>query len=400
VTAVRDTLRGSTLLRSLALVVVVGLVLLLITESLSPYRNLQLANGAYYFCVLAGLTVLAGSSGQISLGHGAFMAVGAYTVAKLSNAGWALVPELAASVVVTLVVGIFVGMAASRLRGPYLAGATLAFAVGLPALADKFPTFLGGENGLTINPPTPPASLGATFPLERWQAWIACAGALVVLFVFYNVTHSAIGRSLRAVRDDEIAASLAGLRVGRRQTLAFTLSAAAAGLGGGLLAVVSGTVAPGAFPLQLSLTLLAGAVIGGLGSLLGAVWGAALLVFLPNWTNDLASSFSLSTNVSHNLPIAIYGLVLIGAMLAWPSGIQGGVRAITAGVRTMIAARAGRGRAPAPADAGATTLSIEVSSDRGGPRSDAAATPPPAAPGPAGTPERSGRSPDGRESSA
>ena len=177
-TAVRDTLRGSTLLRSLALVVVVGLVLLLITDSLSPYRNLQLADGAYYFCVLAGLTVLAGSSGQISLGHGAFMAVGAYTVAKLSNAGWALIPELAASVVVTLIVGIFVGMAASRLRGPYLAGATLAFAVGLPALADKFPTFLGGENGLTINPPTPPASLGASFPLERWQAWIACAVTL------------------------------------------------------------------------------------------------------------------------------------------------------------------------------------------------------------------------------
>jgi branched-chain amino acid transport system permease protein len=111
--------------------------------------------------------------------------------------------------------------------------------------------------------------------------------------------------------------------VGRWQTLAFTLSAAAAGLGGGLLAVVSGTVAPGAFPLQLSLTLLAGAVIGGLGSLVGAVWGAALLVFLPNWTNDIASSFSLSTNVSNNMPLAIYGLVLIVSMLAWPGGIQG-----------------------------------------------------------------------------
>jgi branched-chain amino acid transport system permease protein len=341
VTSLRAALRASTLLRSLAIVVVVGLVLLVVTDSLSPYRNLQLADGAYYFCVLAGLTVLAGSSGQISLGHGAFMAVGAYTVAKLSATGWALVPELAGAVVVTLIVGIFVGIAASRLRGPYLAGATLAFAAGLPALADKFPTFLGGENGLTINPPTPPASLGATFPLERWQAWIACTGALVVLFVFYNVTRSGIGRSLRAVRDDEIAALLAGLRVGRWQTLAFTLSAAAAGLGGGLLAVVSGTVAPGAFPLQLSLTLLAGVVIGGLGSLVGAVWGAALLVFLPNWTNDLASSFSLSTNVANNLPIAVYGLVLIGAMLAWPSGIQGGVRAIAAAVRRSISSRRG-----------------------------------------------------------
>ena len=99
------------------------------------------------------------------------------------------------------------------------------------------------------------------------------------------------------MRDDEIAASLAGPARRALATLAFTLSAAAAGLGGGLLAVVTGTVAPGAFPIQLSLTLLAGVVIGGLGSLVGAVWGAALLVLLPNWTNDLASSFSLSTNV-------------------------------------------------------------------------------------------------------
>ncbi len=337
----RAILGSSTLLRSLLLVVLVGVVLLFLSDSLGAYRDTQLADGAYYFCVLAGLTVLAGASGQISLGHGAFMAVGAYTVAKLSGAGWALVPELAAGALITLVVGIPVGVAASRLRGPYLAGVTLAFAVGLPALADKFPSAFGGENGLTINPPTPPPSLGATFPLERWQAWIACICVLVVLFVFYNLIHSGLGRAMRAVRDDEIAASLAGLRIGRWQTLAFALSAAAAGLGGGLLALVSGAVAPGAFPLQLSLTLLTGVVIGGLGSLVGAVWGAALLVFLPNWTNDIAGSFSLSSNVSHNLPIAVYGLVLIVAMLVWPSGIQGGVRAITRAVRTSSS---GRGR--------------------------------------------------------
>jgi branched-chain amino acid transport system permease protein len=312
------------------------------------------------------------------------MAVGAYAVAKLSGAGWALIPELAGGVVVTLIVGIFVGLAASRLRGPYLAGATLAFAVGLPALADKFPSFLGGENGLTINPPVPPTSLGATFPLERWQAWIACAGALIVLFVFYNVTRSGIGRSMRAVRDDEIAASLAGLRVGRTQTLAFTLSAAAAGLGGGLLAVVSGTVAPGAFPLQLSLTLLAGVVIGGLGSLVGAVWGAALLVFLPNWTNDIANSFSLSTNVSHNLPIAVYGLVLIGAMLAWPSGIQGGVRAIGGVVRSSVARRGDS--QPPRGPAGPTEPPPDTGADEPTATTAAAQTPGSAPPPPAPAP--------------
>jgi branched-chain amino acid transport system permease protein len=352
VTTVRRAFGASTLLRSLVLVVVAGLVLLLLSDQLSSYRDLQLSYAAYYFCVLAGLTVLAGASGQISLGHGALMAIGAYTVAKLGNAGWALIPELAAGALATLIIGIPMGVAASRLRGPYLAGLTLAFAVGLPALADKFPAAFGGENGLTINPPTPPPSLGATFPLERWEAWIACAGALVVLFVFYNLTHSGVGRAFRAVRDDEIAASLAGLRIGRWQTLAFTLSAAAAGLGGGLLAVVTQTVAPGAFPIQLSLTLLAGVVVGGLGSLMGAMWGAILLVFLPNWTTDLANSFSLSSNVSHNLPLAVYGVVLIGAMLVWPSGIQGGLRAVGRRAGPTIASSLRRGGGKAPAGAG------------------------------------------------
>src|SRR6201999_2708509 len=264
-------------------------------------------------------------SGQISLGHGALMAVGASPVALLiGNEGWALVPAIAAAVAVSVVVGIPVGAAASRLRGPYLAGATLALAVGLPALADKFSGLLGGENGLTINPPVPPSWLGADFPLERWEAWIAGAGAVIVLFVLYNVISSGVGRSLRAVRDDEIAASLCGLSVGRTQTTAFILSAGCAGLAGALLAVVLQLAQPGAFPLQLSLSLLTGVVLGGLGSLVGAVWGAALLTLLPNWTTDLAHSFSLSTKVSANLPLAIYGIVLIVAMIVWPSGIQGG----------------------------------------------------------------------------
>jgi branched-chain amino acid transport system permease protein len=340
-------LRRSTLARSLLLVIVAAVLLGLLSEEISAYRNTQLATGAYYFAVLAGLTVLAGLSGQISLGHGALMAVGAYAVALLvGNEHWSVFPALAAAALATALVGVPVGAAASRLRGPYLAGATLAFAVGLPALADKFSGTFGGENGLVINPPTPPSFLGSNFPLERWQAWIACAGAVVVLFALYNLVHSGIGRSLRAVRDDEIAASLCGLRVGRTQTLAFIVSAACAGLGGGLLAVVLGLAQPGAFPLQLSLSLLTGVVLGGLGSLVGAIWGAALLVFLPNWTNDLAHSFSLSTNVSSNLPLAIYGLVLIGAMLIWPSGIQGGIRALNGRLRRSRGVR----RPAAPVD--------------------------------------------------
>jgi branched-chain amino acid transport system permease protein len=334
-----SVLRRSTLVRSLALVIVCALVLLLLSEVISDYRNEQLSYGAYFFAVLAGLTVLAGQSGQISLGHGALMAVGAYTVALLvGNEGWALLPALVAATAVALVIGIPVGVAASRLRGPYLAGATLAFAVGLPALADRFPATFGGENGLTINPATPPSFLGSNFDLVRWQAWICCLGALVVLFVLYNLIHSSVGRSWRAVRDDEIAASLCGLHVGRMQTLAFVTSAGCAGLGGGLFTVAYQLAAPGAFQLQLSLFLLAGVVVGGLGSLGGAVWGAVLLVFLPNWTHDIASSVSLSTNVSNNLPLAVYGVVLIAAMLLWPTGIQGAIRALSGPVRRRVAA--------------------------------------------------------------
>jgi branched-chain amino acid transport system permease protein len=310
-----------------------GLVLFVATELLSDYRNSQIAAGEYYFAALAGLTVLAGLSGRISLGHGALMAVGAYTALLLiSRESWSLAPALAAATAVTAIVGLPLGIATTRLEGPYLAGATLAFAVGLPALGDRFPSLFGGENGLALNtPPIPPSWLGSSFSTFRWEAWIGGIGALLVLFVLYNVVHSGTGRSLRAARDDQIAASLCGLRIGRLQTFAFVLSAACAGLAGGLFgAVVEQLATPTAFGIQLSLFLLAGTVVGGLGSMWGAIWGAALLVLLPNWSNDLAGSLSLSTNVKNNLPLAVYGVVLIAAMLIWPSGIQGAVRLVGA----------------------------------------------------------------------
>lgn len=330
----------STLLRSLAIVVVVGLILLAVTGSVSDYRNSQIATGAYYFAALAGLTVLAGIGGRVSLGHGALMAVGAYTsMLLIGREDWALVPALAAGAGATAVVAIPLGFATTRLEGPYLAGATLAFAVGLPALGDRFPSLFGGENGLSVNPPTPPSWTGANFSLFHWEAWVAWAGALIVLLVLYNFVHSGAGRSLRAARDDSIAASLCGLHVGRLQTIAFVLSGACAGLGGALLgAVVQQLATPTAFELTLSLYLLAGVVIGGLGSLWGAFWGAALLVLLPNWSNDLANAFSLSTNVKNNLPLAIYGAVLIGLMLVWPTGIQGGISSLAGLVRRRLLA--------------------------------------------------------------
>lgn len=326
-----------TLARNLLLALVFGVILYLLSEEFSAFNDLRLASVAYYFTALAGLTVLTGLNGQISLGHGALMAVGAYaTVILVGRTGFPLGAALAASAAITALVGVGVGAAASRLRGPYLAGATLALAVGLPGLADRYPSAFGGENGLNVNPPVPPASLGVNFPLERWEAWIACICALIVFVVLANLVRSRVGRAFRAVRDDEVAAQLAGLNVARTQILAFVVSAACAGLAGGALVVVTQLAAPGAFQLALSLSLLTGIVLGGLGSLAGALWGAIALVFLPQWSNDIANSFSLSNDVQSNLPLALYGIVLMAVIVAAPQGIQGALRGLARIARARL----------------------------------------------------------------
>jgi branched-chain amino acid transport system permease protein len=294
--AAGERLLGVTVVRHALGAIAAGLFLFLVSLVLDPFDNLQLATMAYYFVAIAGLTLLTGINGQISLGHGALMAVGAYTTVKLQETQeLPLIAELGAAVLLTSAVGVLAGAAAARLRGPYLAGATLALAVGLPAIANRYADFLGGENGLSGTPPTPPASLGETFALERWQAWIACLAALVTWFLLANLVRSRFGRTFRAVRDDEVAAELAGLHVARVQVL-------------------------------LSVALLTGVILGGLGSLVGAAWGAAIVVLLPTWAEDVGHALSLSTRVEANLPLAAYGLVLIGVMLVAPQGIQGAVR--------------------------------------------------------------------------
>lgn len=338
-------LGDSTLLRHLAIALVVGLLLYLLTESLSAFDNLQLATMGYYFVAVAGLTVLTGLNGQVSLGHGAFMAIGAYAAAKVlgeEGTGPPLAVALLVAAVMGALAGILAGAAAARLRGPYLAGATLALAVGLPTIADRFPEFLGAANGLTIIPPTPPTSLGANFALEQWSAWITLLSGLIVYVLLANLVRSRFGRAFRAVRDDEIAAELAGLHVARTQILAFVVSAACAGLAGGLFVAVTQLAAPGAFQLTLSVAILAGAVLGGLGSLWGAALGAAAIVLIPQWSDDLSSALSLSTNVQANLSLAVYGVLLIGVMLVAPRGLAGIVALVTGRGRSLWVQRSRR----------------------------------------------------------
>ena len=154
------------------------------------------------------------------------------------------------------------------------------------------------------------------------------SGTLLVMVILGNLMRSRFGRAFRAVRDDEIASALSGISVARTQVLAFAVSAGSAGLAGGLLGLATGIVNPGGFSVSLSISLLAGIVLGGTGSLLGAWWGAILLVFFPQWASSLAGSLHLQAGQSSNLALLFYGLVLIVVMLAAPSGIQGALRRV------------------------------------------------------------------------
>ena len=187
-----------TLPRRLGAAVVTAVIVWLLSVRLSTFRDFQIAEVAIEVTAVAGLTVLTGLSGQISLGNGAFMAIGGYTTALLMlHLNWPFIAALVASGVVTAVAGGIVGVAAARLRGPYLAGATLMLGVALPALAAAYQGFLGGDQGLNVVF-TAPAFLGATFPLTRWQAWVSTVVALVTLVLLANLCYSRIGRNWRA----------------------------------------------------------------------------------------------------------------------------------------------------------------------------------------------------------
>jgi branched-chain amino acid transport system permease protein len=353
----RSFLPKSTLLRHLLILVLCAVGAVILLEITSPFQNSQLATLSYYAIAAGGLTVLTGLNGQISLGHGALMAVGAYTTALFLQDREASLPLpliLLVAVVITTAVGALVGVAAARLHGPYLAGATLALAVGLPGLALYFGSTLGGEQGLRVRAPQAPELFddfigfvsGNSPTNTKWLAYVGTICLLITFFLLANLMRSRIGRTWRAVRDEEVAAELAGINLGAWRVLAFTVSAAAAGLAGGVLALVVRLAAPSGFTLVLSLSLLTAIVLGGLGSLLGALLGSALLVFLPPFVTDRGADFGLDSTEAAQLAPFVYGVVLIVVMIFAPAGFVGTVRLRWLTYRAkkrMAAARASSG---------------------------------------------------------
>jgi branched-chain amino acid transport system permease protein len=326
----------------------------LLPQFMGELRLQQFTFVAIYFIALLGLNILTGYNGQISLGHGAFMGVGAYVAAllmlgeanlellTLQNApdwlplgdGMRPVFTLPIAGLVTGIIGIAFGVPALRLAGVSLALATFAVAVSLPILARRFDELTGGGGGLVL--PLPSTPFGWDISTRHWlyyEAWVA-AGILFVLA--WLLVRGRIGRAWRSIRDGEIAAVSSGVSPALYKTLAFGVSSAYAGVAGALLAIEVSFVNPDTFPLALSILLLASVVIGGLGSLTGVIFGALLLEFLPIYSQDPPfGTFELSTQA----PSVVFGAILIVIMLLLPGGAAGLFRRIGALTQRALGGR-------------------------------------------------------------
>ena len=297
-----------------------GVVLYFLSGMVDELRVYQGASIAVYVVAIASIILLTGYSGQVSLGHGALMAIGGYAAAVLRiEFNLPIILCFVAAVLIAAIGGALLGAAAARLSGPYLAGTTLALAIGLPSLANQF-SVLGGEQGLLFDVGFPPLSLGEEFTQYKWFFWIAALAALISMWLLQNILRSRYGRNWKAGRGNEVAAQLAGINTARSKILAFTISAGIAGLAGALLAMTIGTVSPSAFPLSLSFALLTGAVLSGVTTLSGVMLGAVTLVAIPEIADVIAHRLGTSESVTINLPGLIVSGLLILTVLFVPNG--------------------------------------------------------------------------------
>ncbi len=298
--------------------------LFLLGKTIGAYNQTQLASVATLFIGVLSVTLLTGASGQISLGQGAIMAVGGYTAAlfvlKLGLSMWL---AFILAIVVAAVAGLLLGLAAARLTGPYLAGTTLVIALAIPTLANRFEPTLGGDVGLSVDVGNPPAwltKLLGDIGIEQWQLFVAIPFSALALFGVINLSRSRTGRVWRAIRDNEVAASLHGLNVQQNKVIAFVCASGLAGLAGALYGF-RGIVGPSVYPIDLSLALLTGAVIGGLRSIAGALVGTVFIVFLPDLIGKVTGVFKVSEQVSNYLPALVSGVLLLLTIVISPAGL-------------------------------------------------------------------------------
>ncbi|WP_432830984.1 branched-chain amino acid ABC transporter permease [Dactylosporangium sp. CA-092794] len=321
-------------LRWLSYVALATLVVVLAAE-VPDYRLVSLCQVAAMAVAAMGLNFVSGFCGQISVGHGAFYGVGAYTTAVLvTRYDWPFLAALPVSGVVGLLAGLLVGIPALRVRGFYLALVTLALTVTFPTLAnlDQLSRFTGGPNGLPVYVLADPPSW---YPLAAtpagWKFLELSAVAAVMFVLAGNMLRSRVGRALVAVRDQETAAAASGVNTAAWKIGAFAVSAGYAAVGGGMILLAVPVVTPDLGGFTTSVSILAALVIGGTATRWGPLFGAFLVIWLPVLATDWGSDLPLLNDRTEPLvAVAFYGALLAVVVLVMPGGIADGLRRLTA----------------------------------------------------------------------
>ena len=289
----------------------------------SGYHLFQFSQVLIYAIALIGLNLLTGYNGQISLGHGAFFAIGGYAGAILmTKFGWPYWATPPAAAAICFVAGFLFGLPALRLGGLYLALATFALAVATPQLLNfkGFDAWTGGSQGLQIAKPHAP--FGWALTPDQWLYGLCLLVAALMFWAARNLVSGRIGRAIVAIRDHPIAAETMGINISLYKATSFGVSALYAGVAGSLASILVGFVSPDSFGLFLSLSFLVGVVVGGLASIGGVLFGALFIEFVPNYADQFTSLFGESAKA---LPGAIYGALLIALMAILPTGVAGAI---------------------------------------------------------------------------
>jgi branched-chain amino acid transport system permease protein len=304
------------------------LVLLAVVALAAPfvvpgYQALNLSYALIFSIAILGLNILTGYSGQISLGHGAFLAIGAYASAiAQQKMGMNYLLSIPLAGVICGLLGFGFGFPALRLEGIYLALATFALAIAAPTVLKKPEALTGGVKGIILEPYISPTDLLTD---DQFFYLVCLAIATVCFLLAWNILRGRTGRAFRAIRDGDLAAVSFGVNLASYKTLAFALSAFLAGIAGALYGIATGFVSADAYPFQLSILLLVGAVIGGLGTLEGALIGGFFSQFLPQFSQQALKN--INTQVANAAPTVTQGVLLLVVMFVARQGVAGLVRA-------------------------------------------------------------------------
>jgi branched-chain amino acid transport system permease protein len=305
-----------------AVIALAAVAVALLPFGLSGYHQGLAVYVAIYFIAILGLNILTGYTGQISIGHGAFMAIGGYVTVIMSHDHHTnLIATLPLSFAITFAFGVLVGIPALRLSGVYLALATFALAVSVPQFPLKFSKYLGGSNGLQTDHTVS----------HIWLYGVSWGCAAILFAAGWLLLRGRIGRAFRAIRDSEVAAASSGVALPIYKTLAFGVSAAFAGVAGSLFVLATnGYAQPNEFGVLLSLKILIGAAVAGLGSLWGVAVGALFIGLLP----EISASVPLIGS-SHGEDV-VFGLIVILVMLLLPNGFVGLLARVESSFKTAI----------------------------------------------------------------